>query len=267
VNELRDRNVVHRNLWRISMNIVKRKLTPAWIITALIGVLGPPPSEAITNGLPDTNNTFSNVGAVLVVTPDGQQAFQLCSGTLIAPTVFLTVAHCAQFFTQLIAPQGFSLFVSFSNLVPTADLTDVSTLVPVSRIFPNPQYVFADHHILNPLHRGDSGDIAVLILPPMGIPPAKLPTLGLLDQLAVKNGLHDATFTSVGYGIEDRFGTQLNPIPRPRPRAPSLPPCAASDQMDRFDVDLEMGKRFSGVFASLARSRGASITEFPSSAS
>ena len=48
----------------------------------------------------------------------------------------------------------------------------------------------------------------------MAITPATLPTLGLLDQLAAKNGLHDATFTAVGYGSEDRFGTQLNPVPR-----------------------------------------------------
>jgi hypothetical protein len=191
-----------------------RKLMLACVTAALIIALGPSPAQAITNGFPDTNNTFSNVGAVLVLTPDGQQTFQLCSGTLIAPTVFLTVAHCAQFFMQIFAPQGYSLYVSFDNPVPIADLTNVSALIPVAKIIPNPRYVFADHHILNPLHEGDSGDIAVLILPPMEIQPATLPTLGLLDQLAAKNGLHDAIFTAVGYGTEDKFGTQLNPVPR-----------------------------------------------------
>ena len=107
------------------MNKIVRKLALACVTAALIIGLGATPAQAITNGFPDTNNTFSNVGAVLVLTPDGQQAFQLCSGTLIAPTVFLTVAHCAQFFDQLLAPQGFSLFISFSNLVPIAELTHV----------------------------------------------------------------------------------------------------------------------------------------------
>lgn len=192
-----------------------RKLAIACVIGALITALTPSPARAITNGFPDTSNRFSNVGAVLVVSPDGSQSFQLCSGTLISPTVFLTVAHCAQFFMQLLAPQGLTLYVSFGNPVPTADLTNVSALIPVSEIIPNPKYVFADQHILNPNHEGDSGDVAVFILPPVaGITPATLPTLGLLDQLAAKNGLHGAVFTTVGYGTQDRFGTQANPVPR-----------------------------------------------------
>ena len=199
---------------RISMNKIAQKLTQACVTAVCIIALSSSPAHAITNGSPDTNNTFSNVGAVLVLTPDGHQTFQLCSGTLIAPTVFLTCAHCAQFFMQLLAPQGFSLFVSFGNPIPIADLTDVSALIPVTQIIPYPKYVFADHQILNPLHNSDAGDLAVLILPPVGITPATLPTLGLLDQLAAKNGLHGAIFTAVGYGTEDRFGTQLNPVPR-----------------------------------------------------
>jgi hypothetical protein len=200
------------------MNKIAPKFTLACVIAALLIALGNSPAQAITNGLPDTNNDFSDVGAVIVLTPDGQSSFQLCSGTLIAPTVFLTCAHCAQFFMKLLAPQGFSLFVSFDKTVPIADLTDISTLipVPVTGIIPDPKYVFADHQILNPRHASDARDLAVLILPfaPIGITPAILPTLGLLDQLAVKNGLHNATFTAVGYGTEDKFGTQLNPVPR-----------------------------------------------------
>ena len=107
------------------------------------------------------------------------------------------------------------MFVSFGNPIPIADMTDVSGLIPVNEIIPNPKYVFPDGKIFNPLHEADSGDVAVLILPAMvGITPATLPTLGLLDQLGEKNGLHAAVFTTVGYGIQDRFGTRPNPIPR-----------------------------------------------------
>jgi hypothetical protein len=193
---------------------IARTPSLACVTATLIFALTSYPARAITNGFPDTNNAYSNVGAVVVVTPDGLQSFQLCSGTLIAPTVFLTVAHCAQFFNQLLAPQGFSLHVSFDTTVAVADLTDVNVLIPVTQIIPNPNYVYANSHILNPNHEGDSGDIAVFILPPQGITPATLPTLGLMDQLAVKNGLHGATFTAVGYGSEDRYGTQANPVPR-----------------------------------------------------
>jgi secreted trypsin-like serine protease len=49
------------------------------------------PAGAITGGTEDTQNTYSNVGMVVFYQPDGR--FR-CSGTLIAPRVFLTAAHC-----------------------------------------------------------------------------------------------------------------------------------------------------------------------------
>jgi hypothetical protein len=173
--------------------------------------------QAITNGFPDTTNTFSNVGTVLAVGTDGQ-AFQICSGTLISPTVFLGVAHCALYFNDFLAAQGFKLYMSFGNPIPFLELTDVNTLIPVTQFIPNPKYVQAnDTHPFNPHHGSDPGDLAVMILPldvTQGITPATLPTLGLLDQLAAKNGLHGVLFTAVGYGSEDRFGNRPNPMPR-----------------------------------------------------
>ena len=173
--------------------------------------------QAITNGFPDTTNTYSNVGTVLAVGTDGQ-AFQLCSGTLISPTVFLTVAHCALYFNDFLAPQGYTLYLSFGNPIPILELTDVNTLIPVTQFIPNPDYVQAtDTHPFNPHHGSDPGDLAVIILPAsvtQGITPAALPTLGLLDELAAKNGLRAVLFTAVGYGSEDRFGNRSNPVPR-----------------------------------------------------
>ena len=48
--------------------------------------------------------------------------------------------------------------------------------------------------------------------PVNGVAPASLPPAGLLDQLAAKNGLHDAVFTNVGYGGE-RLLTRWRPAP------------------------------------------------------
>src|SRR6185295_20289711 len=173
--------------------------------------------QAITNGFPDTTNTFSNVGTVVAVGTDGQ-AFQICSGTLISPTVFLGVAHCALYFSDFLAQEGFKLYMSFRNPVPITELTDVNTLIPVTQFIPNPKYVQANAtHPFSPHHNSDPGDLAVIILPlavTQGITPAALPTLGLLDELAVKNALRGVLFTDVGYGSEDRFGNRPNPMPR-----------------------------------------------------
>jgi len=187
------------------------------LLAALVVIISTSPARAITNGFPDTTNTFSNVGAVVAVGTDGK-GFQICSGTLISPTVFLTVAHCALYFNDFLAPEGFKLYISFGNPIPILELTDVNTLIPVTQFIPNPEYVQAtDTHPFNPHHGSDPGDMAVIVLPELvtqGITPALLPTLGLLDELAVKNALHGVLFTDVGYGSQDRLGTQSNPMPR-----------------------------------------------------
>jgi hypothetical protein len=170
---------------------------------------------AITYGFVDQDNSFSNVGAFIVKSPDGQ-IFPICTGTLIAPDVFLTASHCTVFYTNDLARRGFTAFVSFDNSVPFGDLTSRRTkLIPVTQVITNPNY--------NP-SQSDSGDIAVLIVPDRytgGITPAKLPTLGLLDHLAAQNGLQETVFTPVGYGLQNRvvgggvpFFQDANPIPR-----------------------------------------------------
>ena len=195
----------------------KNKISSLLAVLLLVVSSSPVPVQAITNGFPDTTNTFSNVGTVFAVGTDGQ-AFQLCSGTLISPTVFLTVAHCALYFNDFLAPEGFTLYMSFDNPIPILGLTDVNTLIPVTQIIPNPMYVQAnDTHPFNPHHGSDPGDLAVIILPlrvTQGITPAALPTLGLLDELTANNALHGVLFTAVGYGSEDRFGNRSNPMPR-----------------------------------------------------
>lgn len=170
----------------------------------------------ITYGFPDQTNNYSNVGAFIIKSPTGQ-IFPACSGTLIAPTVFLTAAHCTSYFTSFLAPMGYTVFVSFDNPIPWGANTDLTTttLIPVSQVVTNPAFS---------QRQSDAGDLGVLILPggnTTGITPATLPTLGLLGTLANRNGLRNAVFTAVGYGVQNRvvgggvpYFQDLNPIPR-----------------------------------------------------
>jgi hypothetical protein len=70
--------------------MVKKPLILAVIVLILLAIV--PMAVAITFGQPDGNG-HPNVGAMIVQEPDGVK-YLYCSGTLIAPDVFLTAAHC-----------------------------------------------------------------------------------------------------------------------------------------------------------------------------
>ena len=72
------------------MRIVRRTVVAAFLCTGVL-VAAPGPAVAITGGAEDLANQYSNVGMVVFYQPDGR--FR-CSGTLIAPRVVLTAAHC-----------------------------------------------------------------------------------------------------------------------------------------------------------------------------
>lgn len=174
-----------------------------------------PKASAITYGFVDSSNTFSNTGAFLIKSPTTGEIFPICSGTLITSNVFLTASHCTSFFTQDLAPEGYVAYVSLDQSIPFGSLTTNSTtLLSVAHVVTNPSFN---------QRQSDPGDIGVLILQQnvIGVTPAVLPSCGLLDQLAAKNGLKSALFTNAGYGVQNRvvgggvpFFQDLNPIPR-----------------------------------------------------
>jgi hypothetical protein len=184
-------------------------------LAAVTLFLVPTVARAIVYGFVDTNNVFANTGAFIVKSPSGE-IFPICSGTLISPTVFLTASHCTIFFEQDLVPEGYTAFVSFDNPIPFGDLTSNRTnLIPVTQVVTNPGYNQS---------QSDPGDIAVLLVEERdthGITPARLPSAGLLDQLSMQNGLQNAVFTPVGYGLQNRvtgggepFFQDRNPVPR-----------------------------------------------------
>lgn len=187
-------------------------LTFALIAGSLIFM--PPRASAITYGFVDSNNTFRETGAFIVKSPAGEIS-PICSGTMITANVFLTAGHCTSFFTDELAPQGFVAYVSLDQSIPFGALSSNSTnLLAVSFTVTNPNYS---------QRQSDPGDIGVLILQQNvpGVTPATLPACGLLDQMSEKNGLKNATFTAVGYGVQNRvvgggkpFFQDVNPVPR-----------------------------------------------------
>lgn len=187
------------------------------ILSLIVGSLlfVSPKTSAITFGFVDSNNVFRNTGAFIVQSPTTGQIFPICSGTLITANVFLTASHCTAFYTQDLAPEGFVAFVSLDQSIPFGSLTSSKTeLLAVAHVVSNPNFNQS---------QSDSGDIGVLILERnvRGVTPATLPSCGLLDQLVAQNGLKNATFTNVGYGLQNRvvgggvpFFQDINPIPR-----------------------------------------------------
>lgn len=171
--------------------------------------------NAITYGYIDSSGIYSNVGAFIVKPPTTGQIFPICSGTMITSNVFLTANHCTIFFEQDLAPRGFTAYVSLDGSIPFGNLTsNTTTLFAVSEVVTNPNYN---------QRQSDSGDIGALILEQnvIGVTPATLPSCGLLDQLRAQNGLKNAVFTPVGYGVQNRvvgggvpFFQDVNPIPR-----------------------------------------------------
>jgi hypothetical protein len=183
-------------------------------IVIFASLLRPVPVSAITYGFVDTNNIYSNVGAFIVKAPTGE-IYPICSGSLITPDVFLTASHCTQYFTNVLAPLGYTAYVSFDQSIPFGSLTSNKTkLYAVENVVTNPNYNQS---------QSDSGDIAVLILESTvrGITPVTLPECGLLDYLVAQNGLKNAVFSNAGYGLQNRvvgggvpYYQDLNPIPR-----------------------------------------------------
>jgi len=190
-------------------------------ITVLSAALVVFPVQAITNGSFDEDNFFSNVGTFVIQGTQGGPILPYCSGTLIAPDVFLTAAHCTWGFPENAMTETVRAAVCFDNLIPYSSKTDLTKthLIYATHLFINPRF--------NQQRLNDSGDFSILLLPEgstSGITPAVLPTEGLLDELAADKRLHDAVLTAVGYGEHERVLSGGPPTHlTPRPFLPPLP--------------------------------------------
>lgn len=158
-------------------------------LLVLLLAAGALPVAAIVGGELD-GETHPNVG-LMVADIDGEPQWR-CSGTLIAPRVFLTAGHCTGDGATA-ARVWFDTDLTDNEEYPYGGETSYEG-TPI----PHPLYIWSG---------GDHHDVGVVILDEAvtGIEPAALPSPGLLSQLKkdriLEGGYEDGVyFTSVGYG-------------------------------------------------------------------
>ena len=170
-------------------DIITRKWIQGAAAAALFGICAP--ASAITFGEPD-GAAHPFVGSMVVSIP-GEGVFQWCSGTLIAPQVFLTASHCTAPVASFLANNPGSIF--YVTFDPVIDTTGLTGTFYTGTTHTNPLYASGGYN--------DPYDVAVITLDQIPVPPitpAQLPTAGLLDAMKADHSLPSARFTAVGYG-------------------------------------------------------------------
>src|SRR3954451_7445645 len=152
-----------------------RRLRSAAVLLAAVAavlVATASPGWAITNGAPDGNG-HPAVGGLVSDHQYSDGTWIYCSGTLVAPKVFVTAAHCAE---------GDRVRVTFDGAYEDGDKTYAGTW------HADPLYSQS---------QSDPHDLAVVVLDKAvnGVTPAVLPRAGQLGGLPGTQ-----QFTSVGYG-------------------------------------------------------------------
>lgn len=181
------------------MRAMRKRVIGVFAAAAVAATVGT--ALAIQFGEPD-GNAHPYVGIVVMYDASGFPLFQ-CTGTLVAPDVFLTAGHCTaapaahariwfdpepeQLFAKEYPWPGFP--APPTGALPT--LADAGG-TPV----PHPNFDFA-------VIGGNTSDIGVVVLDaPRAGPLAEIADIGTLDALATRRGRQDRRFDVVGYGLQ-----------------------------------------------------------------
>jgi Trypsin len=190
------------------MDVVSRRLGGLLGLAVAIAVVWAGPAPAMTGGQldggpPDFVEHHPNVGALLVKVSNSELR-QVCSGSVLSPTEFVTAGHCTAFLTAFLTALGpdaepkDNVFVSFeSNLrnPPLVGPIDPTTKIPATDLVTDPRFR------TNPAESKAYDDVGVVHLQSaVDRTPVKLPTAGSLDAQAAGGGLRGHIFETVGYG-------------------------------------------------------------------
>ncbi len=148
------------------------------------------PVQGITYGQPDTAHPF--VGAIVVQGNAGWTS-EFCSGTLIAPRVFLTAGHCTVALWSYVSHTS-QVHVSFGD-----NVLDPATWHAVDEWITNPAYWWGP--------MSDPHDVGILVLsdPVTGLGYGHLAPEGFLTGLWNQGKLipQATKFLNVGYGTDE----------------------------------------------------------------
>ena len=172
-------------------NRIKSLIILVVVMVIMLAVVGG--AAAITDGELD-DGRHPMVGLMVAQDADGNPLWR-CSGTMIAPTVYLTAGHCTE-------PPAAHAEIWFAD--------DVESGIPDNgypftgdvggQTFVHPQYD------PNAFYLYDLG-VVVLDEPIVLDEYGSLPELDELDRMAKARGRQDTTFTAVGYGLQ-----YINPV-------------------------------------------------------